>query len=60
MYKIIAISDYGIEEIDSAETREEAIFLQREYKLAFGPEFNITVKFCPKLLDKEKRVKNGR
>ena len=32
------------EEIDSAPTMQEAIILMREYKMAFGSEWNISIK----------------
>jgi hypothetical protein len=32
------------EEIDSAETKEDADYLRKEYKLAFGSEWRIYVK----------------
>ena len=35
MYRIIYRSNYGIEEIDTAENRREAIRLVNEYKIAF-------------------------
>lgn len=44
MYKIIAKSRYGTEQIDEAETLSEANFLAAEYRLAYGPEFSITIK----------------
>ncbi len=43
-YKIIASSRYGKEEIDTAETLQEAKYLVNEYRLAFGPEFTIYIK----------------
>ena len=36
MYRIIYRSNNGIEEIDTAESRREAIKLVKEYKLAFN------------------------
>jgi hypothetical protein len=44
MYKIISISKYGIEEIDSAETMTEALYLLKEYRLAFDSDFQIKIK----------------
>jgi len=44
MYKIIAISKYGTEEIDQAKTISEANYLANEYRMAYGPEFTITIK----------------
>lgn len=44
MYKIISISKYGTEEIDEAETMKEAHHLAGEYRMAFGPEYTITIK----------------
>jgi hypothetical protein len=43
-YKIMASSRYGKEEIDTAETLQEAKYLVNEYRLAFGPEFTIYIK----------------
>lgn len=44
MYKIIAISKYGTEEIDQAETIKDAHYLAGEYRMAYGPDFTITIK----------------
>ena len=44
MYKIIAISRYGRETIDTAPTKKEAIFLANEYQIAYGSEFSIIIK----------------
>lgn len=44
MYKIYAISKYGTEEIDQAETIREADYLAGEYRMAYGPEYTITIK----------------
>jgi hypothetical protein len=44
MYKIISISKYGKEEVDSAETMAEALYLAKEYRLAFGSGYEITIK----------------
>lgn len=41
MYKIIACSKYGREEVDTAESAEEAAFLVREYAVAFGRDFSL-------------------
>jgi hypothetical protein len=43
-YKIMASSRYGKEEIDEAQTLQEAKFLVNEYRLAYGPEFTIYIK----------------
>lgn len=43
-YKIIASSKYGNEEIDEAQTLQEAKYLVNEYRLAFGLEFTIYIK----------------
>jgi hypothetical protein len=43
-YKIMASSKYGNEEIDEAQTLQEAKYLVNEYRLAFGPEFTIYIK----------------
>jgi hypothetical protein len=44
MYKIIAKSKYGIEEIDTTDSKSEAMYLVREYQIAFGAEFFIYIK----------------
>ena len=44
MFKIVASSKYGIEDIDEADTLQEAHYLRTEYALAFGKEFSISVK----------------
>lgn len=44
IYKIMASSRYGKEEIDTAETLQEAKYLLNEYRLAYGPEFTIYIK----------------
>lgn len=44
MYKIMAVSRYGTEQIDEADTLKEARFLVREYRLAFGSGFSIYIK----------------
>lgn len=41
------------EEIDSADSEEEAIFLRKEYQLAFGPSFIITVEHPVEFLHTE-------
>jgi hypothetical protein len=43
-YKIMASSRYGKEEIDTAQTLQEAKYLVNEYRLAYGPEFTIYIK----------------
>ena len=43
-YKIMASSKYGKEEIDEAQTLQEAKYLVNEYRLAFGPKFTIYIK----------------
>jgi hypothetical protein len=45
MFKIIAVSQWGREEVDEADDRAEAHRLAREYRLAFGPGFQIKVVF---------------
>lgn len=42
-YKIIAISRYGREVIDTADSLRSAEYLQAEYRMAFGSEFTITI-----------------
>lgn len=44
MYKIIAVSRYGTEQVDEAQTIKEARFLIREYRLAYGSGFSIYIK----------------
>lgn len=44
MYKIIAVSQYGREQVDTADSKSEAEFLAREYQIAFGPTFTIYIK----------------
>lgn len=41
MYKIYASSIHGTEHIDTASSVGEAVFLVKEYQLAFGPTFTI-------------------
>jgi hypothetical protein len=43
-YKIIAVSRYGREVVDTAQTLKEARELEREYQMAFGSEFTIFIK----------------
>ena len=43
-YKIIATSRYGKEEVDSTNSKQEAEYLRREYQMAYGQEFSITIK----------------
>lgn len=43
-YRIIGRSQYGIEEIDTAETLSDARYLANEYRIAFGPDWQITIK----------------
>lgn len=44
MYKIIAISKYGNEEIDETDTFADAEYLVSEYQIAFGKEYVIVIK----------------
>jgi len=44
MFKIIATSKYGTEQVDEAQTLTEARYLANEYRMAYGPEFTITIK----------------
>jgi len=44
MYKIIAKSKYGTEEIDSTNNRKNAEYLVKEYSMAYGIEFTIYIK----------------
>ena len=41
MFKIMALSKYGREEIDEADSVSDAQFLVAEYRLAFGPDLSI-------------------
>ena len=43
-YKIISISKYGTEVIDTASDLKEAEYLTQEYQMAFGKEYTITYK----------------
>ena len=43
-YKIISTSKYGTEVIDTASSFKEAKYLKKEYQMAFGKEYTITVK----------------
>lgn len=40
----MAVSRYGTEQVDEANTIKEARFLVREYRLAFGSGFSIYIK----------------
>lgn len=44
MYKIMAVSRYGTEQVDEAQTIKEARYLVREYRLAYGSGFSIYIK----------------
>ena len=44
VFKIFEVSRYGREEIDEADTKAEAERLASEYRLAFGPEFSISIR----------------
>lgn len=44
MYKIIATSRYGRETVDETNNLAEAQRLATEYRMAYGPEFSITIK----------------
>lgn len=50
MYKIMAVSSYGTEQIDEASTIKEARDLVREYKIAFGSGFSIYIKKGRKII----------
>jgi hypothetical protein len=43
MYKIIALSKYGREEIDSFDDLDEARRMVMEYQLAFGSLFEVVI-----------------
>ena len=42
-YKIIAVSRYGREVVDTAQTLKEARELEREYQMAYGTDFTIFI-----------------
>ena len=44
MYCIMGRSSYGVEEIDNADTKQEAERLAGEYRLAFGAGWSIWIK----------------
>jgi hypothetical protein len=45
MYSIIGVWQGCMpEELDTAETKQDAMFLVREYRMAFGSEWNISIK----------------
>lgn len=44
MYKIMAVSRYGTEQVDEADTLKEARYLVGEYRLSFGSGFSIYIK----------------
>ncbi len=44
MYSIIGVWRGMPEELDTAETKQDAMFLVREYRMAFGSEWNISIK----------------
>ncbi len=44
MYKIMGKSQYGTEELDTADTLKEAKFLVGEYKMAYGAGWTIWYK----------------
>lgn len=44
VFKIYALSKYGKELIDEAQTLQEAQYLANEYSLAYGNEFTIIIK----------------
>lgn len=50
MYKIISVSQYGVEQIDEASTLTEARYLRLEYSLAFGSGFTIYIKKGSKII----------
>lgn len=50
MYKIIAVSSYGTEQIDEANTLNEARYLVGEYRLSFGSGFTIFIKKGRKII----------
>ena len=45
MYRILGVWQGGMpEELDTAETKQDAIDLAREYRIAFGQAWSITIK----------------
>lgn len=50
MYKIIAVSNYGTEQVDEAGTLKEAKRLVYEYRIAYGPTFAIFIKKNGKII----------
>lgn len=50
MYKIIAVSNYGTEQIDEANTLNEARYLALHYRSAFGSGFTIYIKKGRKII----------
>jgi len=44
MYSIIGVWRGMREELDTTETKQDAMFLVREYRMAFGSEWNISIK----------------
>lgn len=44
IYRIYGTYRGEREEVDSANTHKEALYLLREYRLAFGPEWSLTIK----------------
>lgn len=50
MYKIMAISSYGTEQVDQADTLKEARYLALHYRSAFGSGFTIYIKKGRKII----------
>lgn len=50
MYKIMAVSSYGTEQIDEADTLKEARYLVGQYRSAFGSGFRIYIKKGRKII----------
>jgi len=43
MYKIMGRSRYGTEQLDESDSKQNAEYLLTEYKLAFGPAWEIWI-----------------
>jgi hypothetical protein len=47
-YIIMGTYHGNTEEVDEAETRKEALYLLGEYRLGFGPEWSLRIKYIPR------------
>ena len=50
MYKIIAVSQYGVEQIDETDTLKDARYMRLMYSQAFGTAFTIYIKKGRKII----------